>query len=131
MLPDAAFAGFLDGPDLARAYASADIFLNPSVTETFGNVTLEAMACGVPPICAGDGVTQHLVEHGVTGLLASPVVGAPAFAAAVATLATAPEERRRVAAGALRRSRDFNWPAILDGLLANYGEAIDGFRPRP
>lgn len=131
LLPDAAFVGFLDGPDLARAYASSDIFLNPSVTETFGNVTLEAMACGTPPVCAGDGVTQHLVEHGVTGLLASPVIGAPAFAAAVATLATAPAERRRLAEGALSRSRGFNWPAILDGLLANYGEAIDGFRARP
>ncbi len=51
-LPGAVFAGFQGGSDLGRAVASMDLFFNPSITETFGNVTLEAMACGVPVVAA-------------------------------------------------------------------------------
>ncbi|MCP4026025.1 MAG: glycosyltransferase family 1 protein, partial [Sphingomonas sp.] len=49
-VPDAVFAGYLTGDDLGKAVASMDVFFNPSVTETFGNVTLEAMAAGVPVV---------------------------------------------------------------------------------
>ena len=51
-LPDAVFAGFQAGADLGRAVASMDMLFNPSVTETFGNVTLEAMAAGLPVVAA-------------------------------------------------------------------------------
>src|SRR5207244_816734 len=51
-VPEAAFAGFQRGDDLGRAVASMDVLFNPSITETFGNVTLEAMACGVPVVAA-------------------------------------------------------------------------------
>lgn len=69
-LPGAIFTGFLQGDDLARAYASSDIFFNPSLTETFGNVTLEAMASGLPSVCATATGSVTLVNQGVTGLLA-------------------------------------------------------------
>jgi len=71
-IPDAVFAGFQQGADLGRAVASMDALFNPSVTETFGNVTLEAMACAVPVVAARATGSSSLVEHGVTGRLVEP-----------------------------------------------------------
>ena len=68
-LPDAIFLGQQTGPDLARALASADVFLNPSITEAFGNVTLESMACGLPVVAAESTGATNLVNDGVTGTL--------------------------------------------------------------
>src|SRR3546814_2054107 len=71
-LPDANFVGFQGGADLAHALASCDIFFNPSVTETFGNVTLEAMACGLPVVAARATGSASIVKHGQTGYLVAP-----------------------------------------------------------
>ncbi len=71
-VPNAVFAGFQAGTDLGRAVASMDMLFNPSVTETFGNVTLEAMACAVPVVAAMATGSSSLVEHGVTGRLVPP-----------------------------------------------------------
>ena len=71
-LPNARFVGFQGGEDLARALASCDMFFNPSVTETFGNVTLEAMACGLPVVAARATGSASIVKHGITGFLVSP-----------------------------------------------------------
>ena len=69
-LPGAVFTGFEEGEELARAYASSDVFLFPSETETFGNVTLEAMASGLPCVCSDATGSRSLVVHGCTGYLA-------------------------------------------------------------
>src|SRR6185312_7563740 len=69
LLPDAYFTGFLGDQDLPTAYASSDIFVFPSGTETFGNVTVEAMASGLPVVCASSGGACDLVDHGRSGLL--------------------------------------------------------------
>lgn len=66
-MPGGIFVGFQGGADLGRALASADIFFNPSITETFGNVTLEAMACGLPVVAAGATGSTSLVDDGTTG----------------------------------------------------------------
>lgn len=71
-LPQAKFVGFQGGENLARALASCDIFFNPSITETFGNVTLEAMACGLPVVAARATGSASIVKHGQTGYLVSP-----------------------------------------------------------
>jgi phosphatidylinositol alpha 1,6-mannosyltransferase len=71
-LPHAVFAGFQSGADLGRAAASMDMLFNPSVTETFGNVTLEVMACALPVIAARATGSQNLVTDGVTGRLITP-----------------------------------------------------------
>ena len=71
-LPNAIFTGQQTGSDLARALASADIFLNPSVTEAFGNVTLEAMACALPVVAAAATGATNLVRDGDTGILVEP-----------------------------------------------------------
>lgn len=71
-VPGAVFAGFQAGADLGRAVASMDMLFNPSVTETFGNVTLEAMACAVPVVAAIATGSSSLVDDGVTGRLVAP-----------------------------------------------------------
>ncbi len=69
LLGDAIFTGYLAGEDLARGYASADFFVFPSTTDTFGNVVLEAQASGIPVIVSDVGGPRDLVEHGVDGLI--------------------------------------------------------------
>src|SRR3546814_12665446 len=70
-LPSGVFAGFQMGPDLGRAVASMDILFNPSVTETFGNVTLEAMACNLPVVAAKATGSESLVDRDSTRLNSS------------------------------------------------------------
>ncbi len=127
ILPEAHFTGYLKGEDLARAYASADIFFNPSITETFGNVTLEAMACGTPPLCAEAAGSASLVEHGITGLLAPPT--SEGFRPALARLVDEPDYRRALGAAARERSLAFSWRTILFNLLNNYFDAIEAYTP--
>jgi len=123
-LPNAVFAGYQQGGALGRCYASADLFFNPSITETFGNVTLEAMACGLPCLCASASGSRSLVEDGKTGLLSPPEAGAEGFAEKLMELAGAPQTRAAMGAAAHARSLDFDWAVILDDLIANYFEAI-------
>ncbi len=123
-LPGGVFTGYQQGEDLARAYASADIFFNPSITETFGNVTLEAMACGLPSIGAAAAGSKSLISEGQTGLLSDPTKGAAGYVEKLLALSGAKDTRAAMAAAARARSLDFNWPAVLDALIANYREAM-------
>jgi len=72
MMPKARFLGHLSAEDLAVAYASSDVFVMPSLTETFGNVTVEAMASGLVPICAAAGGACDLIQSGKNGFLVAP-----------------------------------------------------------
>jgi len=112
-LPGAVFTGFLEGRELAEAYASSDIFLFPSDTESFGNVTLEAMASGLPCVCADATGSRSLVVHGETGYLAQPGY-AEEFADSIATLARDRQLRRQMGLAARERSLEFSW----DGTMA-------------
>ena len=125
-LPGAAFTGHQDGEALARAYASADIFLNPSVTETFGNVTLEAMASGLPAVAAAASGSRSLIDDGETGFLIGDAQSAPMFAQALTTLAENSALRARMGAASWRAARAFEWDTILDGLLADYRDVMIG-----
>jgi len=122
-LPDAIFTGQLTGNDLARALASADLFLNPSVTETFGNVTLEAMACSLPVIAAEGSGTTSLVRDNVTGTL---VDGADpdAFADALEAYASDPDLRRRHGEAGLAIARTMDWDSINASVIRTYLHAI-------
>ena len=118
-LPDAVFAGFQEGPGLGRAVASMDILFNPSVTETFGNVTLEAMAAGRPVVAAIATGSQSLVEDGVTGRLvrAGAIEG---FADALADYCQDEEQRRAAGqAGALVSLR-YGWDEVNQALVDGY-----------
>ena len=116
-LPFVIFTGFLHGDDLARAYASSDIFIYPSTTDTFGNVTLEAMASGLPVIGADAPGTKSLVADGRSGFLVPPE-DPDAFAEATARLLRDDTLRARLSRGALARANEFRWPAILDDFVA-------------
>jgi phosphatidylinositol alpha 1,6-mannosyltransferase len=122
-LPDAVFTGFLQGADLARAYASSDIFFNPSTTETFGNVTLEAMASGLPAICARATGSMSLVSHGTTGFLCESHNVAE-YADCLQRLIGDAGLRRGLGAASRSRSLIYNWDRILHDVLTNYREVL-------
>ncbi|MBI1391386.1 MAG: glycosyltransferase [Alphaproteobacteria bacterium] len=125
--PGAVFVGFQGGEALARAYASADVFFNPSITETFGNVTLEAMASGVATVAARAAGTMSIIREGVTGVLVDPAKSADGFAAALVEIAERRDWRTEMGRAARARSLDFNWEAVVDSLIVNYREAVASF----
>jgi phosphatidylinositol alpha 1,6-mannosyltransferase len=118
-LPGAIFLGFQDGEDLAAAYASSDIFIFPSDSESFGNVTLEAMASGVPCVCANATGSRSLVVEGETGFLVD-ADNADGFARAVGRLADNPELRRHMGEAGRRRALTFGWDETLGRMLGYY-----------
>lgn len=123
LLPDSIFTGFLHGDELARAYASSDIFLFPSTTETFGSVTLEAMASGLPAVCADATGSRSIVVDGVTGFLAKPGSEAE-FIAYVEKLICGPELCSRMAQAGLERSRNYSWDTAMQQLVSHYHDAL-------
>lgn len=118
-LPGGIFAGFQTGPDLGRALASGDIFFNPSITETFGNVTLEAMASGLPVVAAGAAGSTSLVNDGETGRLVRPG-DARAYAEAIAPYCTDHALRRGHGEAGERKAREFSWDAINSVVADTY-----------
>jgi glycosyltransferase involved in cell wall biosynthesis len=116
---DAIFIGFQRGDDLARAIASSDMLLNPSVTETFGNVTLEAMACGLPVVAARATGSLSLVEDGVTGRLIRPGAN-EAFAAALKLYCEDLEARAAAGAAGRAVSERYSWDAVNGALVDGY-----------
>lgn len=129
MLPHAHFTGYLKGGELPRAYASSDIFLFPSDTETFGNVTLEAMSCGLPCVVADATGSKSLVEAGVNGFLAPPR-DTKVFSEHVARLVEDDELRERMGKTARQKALPYAWEHVNARLLENYREALQEPRPR-
>ncbi|HLT45677.1 MAG TPA: glycosyltransferase family 1 protein [Rubricoccaceae bacterium] len=119
------FTGHLEGEALATAYASSDVFLFPSETETFGNVTLEAMASGLPTVAADASGSRGLVRDGVTGFLCPPGDDA-AFYDAVVGLVRNDRQRVRLGAAARREALTYDWGAIMDRLVGYYDEVLCG-----
>ena len=118
-LPGAAFVGFQGGADLARAVASMDMLFNPSVTETFGNVTLEAMACGLPVVAAKATGSQSLVDDNRSGRLITP--GAIAqFAEALRSYCENPALRIEHGKAGEDRSLEYSWDAINQTVADTY-----------
>ncbi len=124
-LPNAIFTGFLSGEDLATAYASCDIFVFPSDSESFGNVTLEAMASGLPTVCADATGSRSLVVSGQTGFLA-PANDPQAFARHLTALAQDGALRRRMGDAARARSLTFSWEETLARMLGYYRALLPG-----
>ncbi|WP_101756458.1 glycosyltransferase family 4 protein [Sphingobium sp. AM] len=122
-LPNATFMGHLSGEMLGRAVASADILINPSVTEAFGNVNLEAMASGLAIVSANVPSASALIADGRTGLLVPPKdVGA--YAAAVAGLIRQPARRAALGAAAAEAAARFAWDDVLEDVAHSYAGAL-------
>jgi phosphatidylinositol alpha 1,6-mannosyltransferase len=122
-VPDAIFAGFQSGPDLGRAVASMDILLFPSVTETFGNVTLEAMASGVPVVGANATGTSSLVQDGITGRLIEPrdIAG---YADALQHYIEHPEARIAAGRAGAKAAEPYSWDRINATVAETYLRVI-------
>lgn len=122
-LPNANFMGHLSGADLGRAVASADLLINPSVTEAFGNVNLEAMASGLAVLSADVPSAASLIDAGHTGLLLPPT-DADAYADAAAMLIRTPTRLatlRQAAASAASRHR---WDDVLQSVVQAYARLL-------
>jgi len=111
-LPEAFFTGYLTGKELATAYASADIFVFPSTTDTFGNVIIEAQASGVPVIVSDSGGPKELVDHNENGLITKSH-DVDDFVRAIRTLIADPALRERMGNRARKSVIDRTWPAAF------------------
>jgi glycosyltransferase involved in cell wall biosynthesis/predicted metal-dependent phosphoesterase TrpH len=125
----ATFLGWLDREELARAYASADVFLFPSRTDTYGQVVVEAQASGLPVVAVAQGGPLSLIRDRQTGWLceADPQV----LAAAVAQLAGSSFLRERISRAALAEVRERSWESAFDQLAAGYERALVLGRRKP
>ena len=110
--PGGVFAGQRRGDDLAAHYASADLFLFPSLTETFGNVTTEAMASGLPVVAFDYAAAAQLIDHDAQGVRV-PFGDGRAFAEAALALAFDPARRERLGRAAREHALQLDWGAIV------------------
>lgn len=124
-VPDAAFAGFQSGDDLGRAVASMDMLFNPSVTETWGQVTSEAMASGVSVVAARATGAVDLVVDGVTGFLVPPQ-DVSAYAGAIERLARDPALRAAAGKASHERAKGFRWDTANAAVLDTYLDVMRG-----
>jgi phosphatidylinositol alpha 1,6-mannosyltransferase len=122
-LPSAVFLGTRYGEDLARIYASLDVFVHTGPFETFGQTIQEAAASGLPVIAPAAGGPLDLVTEGVTGFLIPPGDG-DGLAAAVTTLVAAPALRACMGEAARRRVLTRSWAALVDELLDHYAAVL-------
>ena len=118
----ATFLGWLEGDELARAYASADLFLFCSRTDTYGQVVLEAGASGLPVVAVGEGGPAALIENRHTGILCRP--DADHLAGAVLQLASSPALRGRLGEAAVRNAGARSWERALEQLAGGYRRAL-------
>jgi len=128
MMPKAHFTGFLEGTELAKAYANSDIFMFPSDTETFGNVTLEAMASGVPAVVANAGGSNSLVSNGISGYLAEPG-NANQFAEKAEKIISQISHSNSMQKAARTEALNYSWQNINKKLLDYYHDVTGLMHP--
>lgn len=124
--PDVVFAGMRTGEDLAAHYASADVFLFPSVTETYGNVTVEAMASGLAVVAYDYAAAQQHIRHGENGVLV-PFGAADDYVQAAAALANDTTRIKNLGLRARATTEKLDWSCVVaefeQALLRLTGEA--------
>ncbi len=117
LLPDAIFTGYLSGEPLARAYASADLFVFPSISDTFGNVVIEAQASGLPVLVSDQKGPQELIENGVTGVITRGL-DIEDLAAAIVSLGRDPAKRAEIGQAARRGVQTRSWATAAEKFWA-------------
>jgi phosphatidylinositol alpha 1,6-mannosyltransferase len=122
--PNAVFAGYLTGDDLGRAVASMDVFFNPSLTETFGNVTLEAMAAGVPVVAARASGAVGLIADGETGLIVPPT-DIEGYADALQRFCEDDAFRKSAGAAGHAAAATYQWERINQVVLDTYLKVLE------
>ncbi len=122
------FLGWLEGTELARVYACADLFFFPSATDTFGQVILEAQASGLPVLAVAAGGPLSLIEDGVTGLLRE--ADAAVLAGALVELASSPLLLERLSRAALTSVRQRTWERSLERLAGGYERVLEVPAPK-
>jgi glycosyltransferase involved in cell wall biosynthesis len=125
--PGAIFTGQLRGHTLAEHYASADLFLMPSLTETFGNVTTEAMASGLPVVAFNYAAAAEMIVSGVNGRLAA-MRDAEDFVFAASQVAAQPVQLKSMAAAARQTALGLDWACIVEKFENELQEVIDANR---
>jgi glycosyltransferase involved in cell wall biosynthesis len=110
--PEAIFAGTRTGLDLAKHYASADLFIFPSLTETFGNVTIEAMASGLAVVAYDHAAAGQLIEHKQNGMVLAPNQEAQLFEAA-RQLVEDQTLRTQIQLAARQTAVDRDWSSVI------------------
>jgi glycosyltransferase involved in cell wall biosynthesis len=128
--PDLIFCGMQTGEQLARHYASADVFLFPSDTETFGNVTLEAMASGLVVVAYNYAAAHVHMRHGETGVLV-PYGEPQAFVDAAVNLARVPQSLSTIRQHARTYAAALDWQCVVERFIAILTGALDGNHPTP
>jgi glycosyltransferase involved in cell wall biosynthesis/predicted metal-dependent phosphoesterase TrpH len=123
----ATFTGFLSGEELARLYASCDLFVFPSTTDTLGRAVVEAQASGLPAVVYGTGGPRECIRPGASGLVVRSGDGA-GFFAAVEELLDDPARRRRMGEEAREFAAGLSWEAVLEDLVELHA-AVAGLRP--
>jgi glycosyltransferase involved in cell wall biosynthesis len=124
-LPNTTFAGWMSGDELATAYASSDIFLFPSAVETFGNVTLEAAASGLPLVVEA-GCSGHLVNHGVNGF-ACQDGDVEAYYNSTLCLVLDDMRRKSMSEEGRKFAMQFEKRVVCRRMIENYSKATDEF----
>lgn len=117
-LPDAHFTGYLAGGELAAVFASADLFVFPSTTDTFGNVVLEALASGLPCVVSDTGGPRELIEDNVTGFITKSL-DVESFASAIEKFVKHPEMRASMSEKARQSIAHRDWGAAFEKFWAN------------
>jgi len=117
------WTGFLEGEALTMAYASSDLFLFPSPTETFGNVVLEALSSGLPVIGANAGGVGDLIEDGVSGFLCEPK-NIEAFTRQTAKLLENPSIRAHFSTAARAFAETKSWDEIFSQLIESFEDVV-------
>ena len=123
-LPNITFTGYVHGSELANIYANSTLFVFPSTTETFGNVVLEALACGTPVVASKSGGVQEIIQNGKTGILCEPR-NSSQMIDAICNLLANPFRIREMANEARKYALDQSWETIFSKLLKEYKEVID------
>lgn len=122
-MPNAFFLGEVSQSDLATLYASVDAFVFTSISETFGNVVTEAMACGCPCIIASEGGTTAHIEDGISGYLVPPT-DAGAYLDKAEILINSPDIRRSIVDAGLRYTDGLSWDHLAQTFFINIADIV-------